>query len=111
MFDGDLLGSLVWGKQTMSLGLTSPFFPGILFLENHQKPWGNGWLLKRTMAEENGESTPRTRVAWFTTKKEETKALAPHCQRLVCEERPFRGGLASRAKNHATAGNKAPNLH
>ena len=28
------------------------------FLENHQKPWGNSWLLKRTMVEKNGESTP-----------------------------------------------------
>ena len=38
------------------LGLTSPFFPGIrIFLENHQKPWGNGdRFLKRTMAEKSG---------------------------------------------------------
>ena len=34
-------------------------FQGVFFLENHQKPLGNGWVLKRTMAEKIGESTPR----------------------------------------------------
>ena len=58
-----------YGHQTaVVLGyLPIPFFPGILlsrkppqtlrnsfFLEN-----GNGWFLKRTMAEKNGESAPR----------------------------------------------------
>ena len=40
------------------------FFPGIrIFLENHQTPWGHvDRLLKRTMAEKHGESTPRTRT-------------------------------------------------
>ena len=35
-----------------------PFFPGI-FLENLRNPRENGWLLKRTMLEKNGESAPR----------------------------------------------------
>ena len=37
------------------LGVTSPFFPGILLLENHQTPRGNGRLLKRTTADKNGK--------------------------------------------------------
>ena len=40
--------------SSTTLGVTSPFFPGILLSRNDQKPWGNGWFLKRTMAEKNG---------------------------------------------------------
>ena len=29
---------------------------GSFFLENHQKRWGNGWVLTRTMAEKNGNA-------------------------------------------------------
>ena len=29
------------------------------FLNNRPKPWGNSWLLTRTMVEKNGESTPK----------------------------------------------------
>ena len=32
-----------------------------IFLENHRKLWGNGWFLKGTMTEKNGESTSRTK--------------------------------------------------
>ena len=39
-------------------------FQGSFFLEHHQKPWGNGdRFLKGTMAEKNGESTPRIVLA------------------------------------------------
>ena len=32
---------------------------------DHEQLWGNGWLLKRTMAENNGESNSRT-IAMLT---------------------------------------------
>ena len=41
------------------LGVTSPFFPGIPLSRKPPKNPGNGWFLKRTMAEKNGKSTPR----------------------------------------------------
>ena len=61
------LGSLDNFQETVlwkiSLGHFQPFFPGIrIFLENHQQPWGNGRVLKRTMAEKNGKSAPRSAV-------------------------------------------------
>ena len=37
--------------------LPSPFFPGTLLARKPPKPSGNGWFVKRTMAEKNGEST------------------------------------------------------
>ena len=48
-----------WVEVPVFLRVPSPFFGGSFFLENHQKPWGNGWFLKRTMADKNGELTPR----------------------------------------------------
>ena len=35
-------------------------FQESVFLGHHQRPRENGWLLKITMVENNGESTPRT---------------------------------------------------
>ena len=46
-FPEDAVGFLIF------LGVTSPFFPGILL---SRKP---SWFLKRTMVKQNGESTPR----------------------------------------------------
>ena len=47
----DLLARL----QSASVHIRSPFFPGIqIFLENLQKPREHGWLLKRSMVEQNG---------------------------------------------------------
>ena len=39
-------------------GVPSPFFPGILLFRKLQKPKGNSRILKRTMIEKDGESTP-----------------------------------------------------
>ena len=52
----------------MILGAASPFFPGILLSGKHQKPCENGWLLKRMMAEKNGESTARM-ISLFSTRQ------------------------------------------
>ena len=51
-----------WLRATVSITLGVTYvhsFQGSFLLENHQKPWRNSWCLKRTMAEKNGESTPR----------------------------------------------------
>ena len=47
-----------------TLGVTSPFFPGILLAKKPPKLWGIGWFLRRTMAEKNGEATPRKNGFW-----------------------------------------------
>ena len=60
--------------------VTFPFFPGIrIFLENHQKPWGNGdRFLKRTMAEKNGRiQALESRRPGFVSFKETPKAKPP----------------------------------
>ena len=56
-----------------------------MFLENHQKPWGNGdRFLKRTMAEKNGESTAR--ILWVVAKSQE---IAPQDVKPGNETRLF----------------------
>ena len=61
-------GQLGWGSacfmasyelRVMFQGYLSHFFQGSFFSGNHPNPRGNGWFLKRTMVEKNGESTPR----------------------------------------------------
>ena len=37
------------------------------FLENHQKPWGNGWFLKRARAEKNGKGIKPIESRCFST--------------------------------------------
>ena len=58
-----------WGRGCLSvsssspmsfLGLPSPFFAGVLLFRKPSKTQGNCWFLKRTMVENNGESTPRS---------------------------------------------------
>ena len=39
------------------VSVASPFFPQILVSRQPPKPWGKWLVLKRTMAEKNGEST------------------------------------------------------
>ena len=55
-------------------------FQGSFFLENLRKPTENGWFLKRTMVEKNGESTPRKpspqRVTFAPSLKIRTSRLA-----------------------------------
>ena len=41
------------------LGDTSPFFPGILLFRKPEVSKRKSWFLKRRMAVQNGESTPR----------------------------------------------------
>ena len=53
---------LLLSKEYNNLGVTSPFFPGILLSRKPPKTLGNGWLLQRTMAEKNGPSTPGTNL-------------------------------------------------
>ena len=46
-------------KETNFQGHFRPFFLGILFPENRQKPWGNGWFWKeRWLKRMELESTP-----------------------------------------------------
>ena len=62
-----LIRNTPFGTTWRSCFLGGPFekipsnhsFQGSFSLESHQTPGGNGWFLKRTMAEKNGESTPR----------------------------------------------------
>ena len=56
-FETPKLGSSL--EKQVFQGVPFPFFPGILLSRNLQRPKENGWLLKRTMVEKNGESAPR----------------------------------------------------
>ena len=47
-------------RTAQVLGVTSPFFPGVLLSRKPPNTWGNGWFLTRKMAAKNGESTPRS---------------------------------------------------
>ena len=45
-------------NHPVSLGVAPPRSFQSFFLENHQKPWGKDWFLKRTMVEKNGGNQP-----------------------------------------------------
>ena len=68
--------SFFWGQLPHS-------FQGSFFLETRQKLWGNGWFFKMTMAEKNGEGTPRNLIDTFSGKlsrKAEIMSLGKHYQ-------------------------------
>ena len=78
-------------------------FQGSFVLENHQKPEGNGCLLKRTMAEKSGESTPRREMVGNSPTQGNSNALRKQIDSFWCNLRDleiavFTGGIGNKTQ-------------